>query len=151
MDRHQFSSLEAAEAAVAMGQMPVDELQKEIQSLLEVEQRRLETFKTPIPLLTRQAEIDLCDKYVAKARKAMVIDARADAAKSGLRRPWDGPNGRAFRLWQKDQENLLEELMNPDSGTPLSESLIDVSMEGELDVDMSTADGIVKCKVWEKM
>ena len=96
---HRFETLNEAEEAVAMLQQPLDEALAKVDELRELEQSRIELTKQPKELLLRQAEIDLCDKYAYKTRRHTRDEARVDARKRGLRRPWDGPNGRAFRMW----------------------------------------------------
>ena len=82
-----------------MVQQPLDNALSKVEELRTLEQSRLELTKQPKELLLRQAEIDLADKYALKARRHTRDEARVNARKAGLRRPWDGPNGRAFRMW----------------------------------------------------
>jgi hypothetical protein len=96
---HRFETLKEAEEAVAMLQQPLDDALAKVDEWRELEQSRIELTKQPKELLLRQAEIDLCDKYALKARRHTRDEARVNARKKGLRRPWDGPNGRAYRMW----------------------------------------------------
>ena len=96
---HRFETLDEAEEAVRMVQQPLDEALAKVEELRILEQSRIELTKQPKELLLRQAEIDLGDKYAMKARRHARDQARVDARKKGLRRPWDGPNGRAYRMW----------------------------------------------------
>jgi hypothetical protein len=95
-------------------------------------------------------KIALVDRYGEKERKRIIEEGRVFARDNGLRRPWDGPAGRAFRIWKEKADNLLEELLNPPSDTPSSSST-DMSTDSEPELDETSAASVERHKKWKKI
>ena len=153
IDFHNFNTLDESIEAMRLVQAPLDEMDEKEVELREIEVSRLALtvkVKKEKPLVLEEQKIALIDRYGKKEKKRIIEEGRKKAREENLRRPWDGPAGRAFRLWKEKADNLLEALLNPPSDTPSSEST-DMSTDSEPELDETSAASVERHKKWKKM
>ena len=155
LDFHRFETVDEAIEAMRMVEQPIADMLEKEESLREIEESRLaltlkEKKKENKKLIEAEQHAALIERYGNKEKKRIIEEARVDAREKQIRRPWDGPAGRAFRLWKEKAENLLEALLNPPSDTPSSSST-DVSTDSEPEKDETSAASIERHKKWKKI
>ena len=155
IELHRFSTVEECFEAVRMCKAPIEEMAEKEAELREIEASRLALTlkgkkKEDKGIIQAEQTAALLDRYGKKEMKRIIEEARVEARDNNLRRPWDGPAGRGFRIWKEKAANLLEELLNPPSDTPSSEST-DMSTDSEPEKDETSAASVERHKKWKKL